>query len=303
MIILIREGVMYNNIILFVHLVNAGNFSQAAKFKKVNQSTITRRIQALEKTLNTRLIKRNSRHLALTKNGSILYENFKNYESLVNQLLYSVYNNSSLRGELIISCPRSLAASLLIPYLPAFARENPELQLQIFIQHQNISMEQQHFDLAVAPDFLCSSIHSKELVYTQKNILCCSPEYLSRYGEVKEIADLHNHNLIKLTDMEHPIDTPLNVYQERGDSLIEMIACNFRLGINHSMLAKDIILPGHMIGGLPESSILTELQNKTLVRVLPEYHLGYTNYYFLTKLDYLDPRYIKFLTFVKSYLR
>lgn len=53
----------------FVAVAESGSFTQAADALFVNQSVITRRVQALEKELETQLFERSSRHVALTEDG------------------------------------------------------------------------------------------------------------------------------------------------------------------------------------------------------------------------------------------
>lgn len=53
----------------FVAVAESGSFTQAADALFVNQSVVTRRVQALEKELETQLFERSSRHVALTEDG------------------------------------------------------------------------------------------------------------------------------------------------------------------------------------------------------------------------------------------
>jgi DNA-binding transcriptional LysR family regulator len=68
---------MIDDILLMVKLVKSGSFVNAAKELGVAQSTISRRIDLLEKKLGVKLVKRDPRNIGLTDKGSILYENFK----------------------------------------------------------------------------------------------------------------------------------------------------------------------------------------------------------------------------------
>lgn len=53
----------------FAAVAESGSFTQAADALFVNQSVVTRRVQALEKELETQLFERSSRHVALTEDG------------------------------------------------------------------------------------------------------------------------------------------------------------------------------------------------------------------------------------------
>ncbi len=294
---------MHDDIILFVKLVNCGGFSQVARLIKVNQSTITRRIQALEKKLNSKLIKRNTRNFALTRTGSILYENFKNYETVVNSLLAPIYSDKLIRGELALSLPRSLSSYLLMPFIGGFIRDNPELNLRIYTQDPDTDIDLAKYDLIIAPDYLNIEANILEMVFQEKIVACCTPEYISKQGIISNILDGVNHRRVKVTHKSRFMDMNFTVFHESDDSVAEVVASNDRIAINHYMFAKQLILAGNIIGSLPESYIKDELKTGQLVRIMPEYHLGYTNYYLLSNIDKLDPRFMCFNKFLEECIK
>ncbi len=61
---------MYDDIFLFVKLVNHDNFRKLATVLNISQSTISRRIQNLEVQLKQQLIKRNSNGFVLTNRAT-----------------------------------------------------------------------------------------------------------------------------------------------------------------------------------------------------------------------------------------
>ncbi len=51
----------FDDIFLFVKLINIVTFTELAKQLNVSQSAVSRRVQSLEESINTNLLKRNSR--------------------------------------------------------------------------------------------------------------------------------------------------------------------------------------------------------------------------------------------------
>ena len=54
----------------FVRVVEAGSFAAAARELEVSPPAVTHLIASLERVLGTKLLRRGSRHLSLTRTGS-----------------------------------------------------------------------------------------------------------------------------------------------------------------------------------------------------------------------------------------
>ena len=59
---------------VFVQVVEAGSFSEAARMMMMTPSTVSKLVARLENRLGIRLIERSTRRLALTKEGEFYYE-------------------------------------------------------------------------------------------------------------------------------------------------------------------------------------------------------------------------------------
>lgn len=62
-----------NDIALFVQVVRAGSFAEAARQLGIPPSTASRRLQALERAGGVRLLQRSTRRLALTDAGQVFF--------------------------------------------------------------------------------------------------------------------------------------------------------------------------------------------------------------------------------------
>ena len=81
--LLSRAGVININDItlqqieIFLTVAEQLNLSGVAKELFINQSTVSRWVQRLESSLNTKLFVRNNRGVSLTPNGEVLYAELK----------------------------------------------------------------------------------------------------------------------------------------------------------------------------------------------------------------------------------
>ena len=66
--------ITFEDMQLFVYIVEQGNFTKAAEYYSIPKSTLSRRISNLELRLGTRLLNRSTRHITLTSCGEELYQ-------------------------------------------------------------------------------------------------------------------------------------------------------------------------------------------------------------------------------------
>ncbi len=97
---------MFNDIALFIRIVQYHNFTHASRELGMSQSTLSRKIAALEQQIETKLIYRDSRNLRLTSVGELLCKEFANLEEDFSQLVHSIMrltnDISTLKKELLI---------------------------------------------------------------------------------------------------------------------------------------------------------------------------------------------------------
>lgn len=78
-----RYEIMYDDIVLFVHIVQQQGLAPAAKKLDLPAATVTRRLQRLETSIGHQLIHRSARQFVLTPEGEAFYQA---YAGLVEQL-------------------------------------------------------------------------------------------------------------------------------------------------------------------------------------------------------------------------
>lgn len=120
------QTVQLNDIALFVEVAKRKSFSLAARALDMPTSTLSRRINQLEKAIGLRLINRNTRRLELTDAGTVY---LLRCQGLIDETRLAREQLESLtgrpKGRLNISMPYSLAIWLLPTSLGAFLDSYP----------------------------------------------------------------------------------------------------------------------------------------------------------------------------------
>lgn len=108
------------------------SFSKAAKKLYISQSAVSQSIQQLEKELDCKLFIRQSKGVALTKEGSLLYSYIHNAMNLVDLAEKRLQERKGLSaGTLIIGAGDTISSNYLLPYLETFHTLYPKVKLQM----------------------------------------------------------------------------------------------------------------------------------------------------------------------------
>ena len=117
---------------VFKEVAEAGNITAAAQSLFISQSAVSQSVKQLESDLQTRLFVRNSRGVALTAEGRMLYEYVRTAMGLLETGEIKLTQTRELQmGELIIGASDTVTSQFLLPYLDGFHRDYPGVHIQI----------------------------------------------------------------------------------------------------------------------------------------------------------------------------
>ena len=181
----------WDNIKVFVAVARQGSIKQAAKELAVNHSTILRRIDALEKELNSKLFLRLQRGYELTSAGeSILDMALLMENDAIALKRQAMAEEVELQGQLTIaSTPNTFLD--LSPSLIAFRKLHPNIQLNINAGADLINLDKLEADVSLRmtnePPENCVGKHILDLPFAVYG----SPDYLNSCQPIKKASDLN----------------------------------------------------------------------------------------------------------------
>lgn len=115
----------------FVRIVEAGNLSAAAAQLGMTQPTISRRLQALEKSLGVRLLQRSTHSMRLTVDGERCYEGAKallaNWAAFESDLKGA---REEPEGVLRVVAPHAFGQERLVGPLAAYLQRYPRMKVE-----------------------------------------------------------------------------------------------------------------------------------------------------------------------------
>ena len=177
-----------------------GTLSAAAQALNVHHSTVLRRIDALEKRLNTRLFHRHARGYRTTAAGEMLLKTARQTQEDFDQLLGQLEGaDEQLTGTLVITTVSGLLP-LVSPFIAEFQLHNPEIHIDLVVDSRIFKLEHGEAHVSLRPGAQPKdSDYVVQLLETMPGGLYASSSYIKRVGRMKNINDIAGHRFIGST--------------------------------------------------------------------------------------------------------
>lgn len=247
---------------VFKEVAEAGNITAAAQALYISQSAVSQSIKQLEGELQTRLFARNSRGVALTPDGRMLYEYVRSAIGLLETGEEKLSQSRDLQmGHLTIGASDTVTSQFLLPYLDRFHRQYPAIHIQIISgrSHKVLGLLQSgKVDIAFASTpqegasletFPCLATHS---------IFVAGAEYPCDFDHVYTLEEIARFPLILL---ERKASSRL--YLEKY-FLQNGLHLNPEIELGARSLLVDLAAIGFGVAGVTEEFVRRELESGRL---------------------------------------
>jgi DNA-binding transcriptional LysR family regulator len=138
-----------SGLMAFVRTVEAGSFTAAARDQNTTPSAVSKSVARLEKKIGARLFLRSTRALTLTQDGQVFFERVAPLLRELDASGEAVRSQAVPSGRLRISMPSELAPLLLPRLFGTFAKDYPDLQLDIGLTDRFVNLVREDYDVAL----------------------------------------------------------------------------------------------------------------------------------------------------------
>lgn len=188
----------WNDIRIFLAVAREGSTLAASKKLNINQTTVGRRMHALETALGLTLFERDTRGYAMTAQGSALFNVAAGMENAADQILSRA---SHLRrasdGTIRVTAAHSSMTHWVLPLISKFRKHNPNTHFETNASEQYVSLESGEADIAIraADNIKGDTLIVRRLPPVRWGIYC-SKAYLAANGMPRTIDDLIHHPVL-----------------------------------------------------------------------------------------------------------
>jgi DNA-binding transcriptional LysR family regulator len=184
----------------FLAVAKGGSTLSAAKLLGVNQTTVARRIAALEDALDERLFDRAAGGYKLTELGAAMVEQAERVNAEVDTFNRLIAQRSPRRaGHIRVTTSDVVASVLVTPWLGEFAARFPNVQVEIIVDDRRYDLERGEADIAIR----ASNVRPEGDNLVVRNLgswgmwgIYAGRSYVVAHGKPYNVDDLPKHRII-----------------------------------------------------------------------------------------------------------
>jgi DNA-binding transcriptional LysR family regulator len=208
---------------------------RSAMSLQVNQTTVSRRVAALEAALGARLFERVEGAMTATRAGEAVVDAAEQIEYQILSVQECVANQDAIAaGNVTVTTVSTIANHILLPAMPELRRRHPRLCLDLISDNANFSITRREADIAVRfarpskdEDMLCQ--HIGQIEYAVFAATQTKPEDLPWLTYDVSQANLPHARWIAATKRE---EEPVPLVVNDGESMLHAV----RNGLGKSLL-------------------------------------------------------------------
>lgn len=249
----------------FVAVVEAGDFTAAARSLRLSRSAVGKALVRLEADLNVRLLHRTTRRVSTTSDGAVFYDYcVRLLADLADAKNAVCQRPQAPQGILKLSLPDAYGRRRILPILQGFMRRWPHVGVEVTFSDRMSDVVEEGLDLAIR---IGGADASNGLVTRVVDricgVLCASPDYLAARGQPDETDTLDEHDLLMFGQRGRIMPWPWLVpaagsRASRGHP---------RMVLDSAEALRSVALAGLGIAYLPDFLIASDLENGSLVSV------------------------------------
>jgi DNA-binding transcriptional LysR family regulator len=184
---------------VFVRVVDLGGFTAAAREFRLTPSGVSKLVSRLESRLNSRLVHRSTRKLQLTPEGQAFYDRAVRVLADMDEAEREAAVGAYPRGHLRVNSSLPFGMRHIMPLVPRFLAQNPEMTLDLVFSDTVVDLMQERADVAIRVGPLRNSGLIARKLGSSRMAVVGSPDYLARSGTPAHPEDLATHKSVGWT--------------------------------------------------------------------------------------------------------
>lgn len=247
----------------WVAVIDTGSITAAAEHLEQTSSGISRALSRLEGKLQTTLLHRTTRRLALTEEGLIFLDHARQILASVEHAEESIAQRRDIpSGRLRVNANTPFTLHVIVPLIAEFRQRYPQIELELNTDDIVIDLLEQQTDIAVRIGELRDSTLRARVLGSSAIRLLASPAYLERCGTPTSVEALSRHQLLGFSQLDTHNIWP--VWQREG----EFLRIKPTLSASSGETLRQLALAGQGIVRLSDFVSREDRANGRLVQIL-----------------------------------
>ena len=254
---------------LFSRVARSGSFTTAGKEIGLSQPSVSRIISKLEKDLGAALFVRSTHAVKLTEAGADYLARLDPILAALEEADHLVRGTGELRGHLRVGSATSFAVREIVPRLPEFMAQHPELRVDLVLTDSRQDLIEEAIDVALRSGPLRDSTMTARKLGESRRLIAASPAYLEKAGTPKVPADLAGHQIILGPSSA---GTAGWTFQKKGKTTSVRVESQLMITVNEGTTAAAVAGMGIVSTAL--MGCRSEIERGELVQLLADWDIG-----------------------------
>ena len=260
-----------NDLAMFVEVVRAGSFSEAARRLRMPANTLSRRIDQFEGQLGTRLLHRSTRKLAPSTEGQALFERYAPALDRIFEIERLHADAQAPSGSVRVTAIAGLFEFFRMEWLVEFYARYPQVGVDFLLDDTPTDLIAERIDLALRMGVETGSGFRVRRLGPSAMILAASPAYLARRPAPRTLRELAEHDCLTISNRQGR-----NVWRLQGPRGRQEVSIVSRFAVNDMRVLAQACTAGLGIALLPQLIVEPIITQGKLTRVLPAYRRART---------------------------
>jgi DNA-binding transcriptional LysR family regulator len=259
-------------ILIFLRVAEMGSFTRAADRLGIQKGRVSTAVRKLEEEVGARLLHRTTRSVQLTEDGRDFHARARDLLADVDDL-HSMFAGSRapLRGRLRVDLPTELARTVIVPALPRFMVDHPDLELEVSSTDRQVDLVQEGFDCVLRLGPIGDETLVARSLGRLRMVNAASPTYMAQHGVPRSLDDLRlqGHRAVQYTRTlgAKPYGWE---YPDPSDGGYKTMPLPGALQVNSVQTYEAAGLAGLGLIQAAYSGIRQHLESGSLVEILPD---------------------------------
>ena len=253
---------------IFARVAEQGSFTRVAEQLRLPRPTVTHAVQYLESRMHVRLLQRTTRKVTLTEEGAAFYERCLRILGELDDAEAMFSEISAVpRGTIRFELPERIAHRLVVPALPAFMAQYPDLRIVLSASDRLANLIDEGIDCVVRVGELVDSSLVARRICSWPQIVVAAPSYIDEHGAPETIEDLAEHIAVGFFSSRTGRDFDWEFLQDGKTRLVKMRS---NVSVNSAESYMQCCRQGLGLIQFPNTGLLDLVKTGELVQVLED---------------------------------
>ena len=253
----------------FLIVAEERSFTRAAKQLNISTSGLSHAIRRLEEQIGVRLLTRTTRSVSPTEAGEQLLAHLRPALADIRGTLTTLSGlQTKPIGRVRLLCPRLAAKTVLAPKLGQFARQYPEVVLDVTTDDSRVDPVAAGFDAAIHfGEYIAQDMVAVRVSADIQHAIVGAPSYFESHPTPTSPRDLLNHRCI---NFRHRGESIYKWELDKGDESVA-IAVSGSLVLDDEDLVIQAALDGGGLALVADNRATPHLSDGALIRVMEDW--------------------------------